>query len=96
MSLLILLLIGANIGWLASIVMRNDRARDVVGNVGLGVIGALVCGALASSVSLIEGITPATLIAAAVGALALLAIVNLLHGADEHLDRRATRLRPRP
>jgi len=77
MSLLIILLIGANIGWLASILLLSDRPRDVLANVMVGVLGAFVCGVLASSVSLLEGITPATLLAAALGAAGLLALVNI-------------------
>jgi len=77
MSLLIILLIGANIGWLASIVMLTDRPREVLLNVVLGVLGAFFCGVMASSVSLLEGITPVTLVAAAVGAAALLTIAHL-------------------
>lgn len=77
MSLLIILLIGANIGWLASIVLLVDRPRDVIANVTLGVVGAFVFGVMASSVSLLEGITPVTLFASALGAAAVLGVVNL-------------------
>ncbi|MBU6269244.1 MAG: GlsB/YeaQ/YmgE family stress response membrane protein [Sphingomonadales bacterium] len=76
MSLLIILLVGANVGWLASILLLVDRTRDVLANVALGVVGAFVCGVLASSVSLLEGITPQTLLASALGAAALLALVK--------------------
>jgi uncharacterized membrane protein YeaQ/YmgE (transglycosylase-associated protein family) len=77
MSLLIILLIGANIGWLASIVLLVDRPRDVLANVGIGVVGAFLFGVLASSVSLLEGITALTLLVSALGATLLVAAVNL-------------------
>ena len=76
MSLLIILLVGANVGWLASIMLLVDRTRDVLANVVLGVVGAFVCGVVASSVSLLEGITAQTLMASALGAAALLALVR--------------------
>lgn len=79
MSLLIILLIGANIGWLASIVMLVDRPGDVLANVGVGVLGAFLFGVLASSVSLLEGITPMTLVASALGAVLLVAGINLFN-----------------
>ena len=93
MSLLLLLLIGANIGWLASIIRFVDRARDVLANVGIGVLGAFLFGVMASSVSLLEGVTPVTLMAAAIGAAALVTFANLAfpRGASgevrAHLDR---------
>ncbi|MDE2410210.1 MAG: GlsB/YeaQ/YmgE family stress response membrane protein [Sphingomonadales bacterium] len=77
MSLLIILLVGANVGWLTSILLLVDRVRDVLSNVAIGIAGAFVCGVLASSVSLLEGITPQTLLASAIGAAALLLVVNL-------------------
>jgi uncharacterized membrane protein YeaQ/YmgE (transglycosylase-associated protein family) len=77
MSLIIILLIGANIGWLASILFLVARARDVAANVAIGAVGALLFGGLASSISLLEGITPVTLLAAAVGSAVLLALGNI-------------------
>ena len=77
MSLLIILLVGASIGWLASIVQFADRARDVLANVVVGVIGAFVFGVMASSVSLLAGVTAETLLAAAIGAGLLLVVVGL-------------------
>jgi uncharacterized membrane protein YeaQ/YmgE (transglycosylase-associated protein family) len=82
MSLLIILLIGANIGWLASIILLVDRPRDVFANVGIGVLGAFLFGVMASSVSLLEGITPLTLVVSAAGALVLVAAVNLFSHRD--------------
>ena len=45
LSWIALILIGALLGWLASVVLRSDRARDVLGLVALGALGA-VLGAL--------------------------------------------------
>ena len=78
MSLLIILLLGASMGWLASIVLRDDTPRAVLARVGVGVVGAFVCGVMASSVSLLEGVTLATLLAAALGAAGLLAAIHVL------------------
>lgn len=77
MSLLIILFIGANIGWLASIVLLVDRPADVLANVGAGTLGAFLFGVMASSISLLEGITATTLLVSAIGAALAVAATNL-------------------
>ena len=42
LSWIALILIGALLGWLASVVLHSDRARDVLGLVALGAVGALL------------------------------------------------------
>ena len=42
LSWIALLLLGALLGWLASVVLHSDRARDVLGLVALGALGALL------------------------------------------------------
>jgi uncharacterized membrane protein YeaQ/YmgE (transglycosylase-associated protein family) len=45
LSWIALILLGALLGWLASVILHSDRPRDVLGLVGLGALGA-VLGAL--------------------------------------------------
>ncbi|ANY18859.1 hypothetical protein A6F68_00324 [Tsuneonella dongtanensis] len=75
MGLIVLLAVGAVLGWLASIVTRSDDARAIVLHVIVGIAGALLFGSLVSSESLLVGISATTLLAAAVGASVLLAIL---------------------
>ncbi len=42
LSWITLVLVGALLGWLASVVLHSDRARDVLGLVALGAVGALL------------------------------------------------------
>lgn len=42
LSWITLILVGALLGWLASVVLHSDRARDVLGLVALGAVGALL------------------------------------------------------
>ena len=42
LSWIALILVGALLGWLASVVLHSDRARDVLGLVALGAVGALL------------------------------------------------------
>lgn len=82
MGLIILLVVGGVIGWLASLVMRTDAQQGVVLNVIVGIVGALIAGVL---ITPLIGGAPITsgafdfmsLLASFLGAVVLLAIVNL-------------------
>ena len=72
MGFVVLIAVGGILGWLASILSRSDDGRGIALNVGLGVIGALVAGALASNSSLLIGLSaPALLMALAAAAVLL-------------------------
>ena len=72
MGFVVLIAVGGILGWLASILSRSDDARGIALNVGLGIIGALVAGALASNSSLLIGLSaPALLMALAAAAVLL-------------------------
>lgn len=83
MGIIFLLAVGGIIGWLASIVMRTDGQQGLLLNVVVGIVGSLLAGWLVTP--LIGGI-PITsgafdirsLLVSFVGALILLAIVNLI------------------
>jgi len=82
MGLIILLVVGGIIGWLASMVMRTDAQQGIVLNVVVGIIGSLIAGFLVSPLlgtpPITSGaITASTLIVSFLGAVILLAIVNL-------------------
>lgn len=82
MGLIILLIVGGIIGWLASMVMRTDGQQGIILNVVVGIVGALLAGFL---VTPLIGGAPITsgsfdvmsLISSLIGAIILLAIVNL-------------------
>jgi uncharacterized membrane protein YeaQ/YmgE (transglycosylase-associated protein family) len=42
MSYIIVVLVGALIGWLASIVMRTDRSQGALANIVIGIVGSLL------------------------------------------------------
>jgi uncharacterized membrane protein YeaQ/YmgE (transglycosylase-associated protein family) len=82
-NFIIWLVVGGIIGWLASLVMRTDAAQGVVLNVIVGIVGAMLGGWLISP--LLSGGTINQgdfsimgLVISFVGALILLAIVNLI------------------
>lgn len=82
MGLIILLIVGGVIGWLASMVMRTDGQQGIILNVVVGIVGALIAGFL---VTPLIGGAPITsgsfdvmsLVSSFIGAIILLAIVNL-------------------
>ena len=46
MTLILILIVGGVIGWLASMVMRTDAQQGVVLNIVVGIVGALIAGFL--------------------------------------------------
>ena len=78
-GLLIWLIIGGVIGWLASIVMRTDGQQGMILNVVVGIVGAFLAGLVVGGGQINASNYSATsLIASFVGAVVLLAIVNLI------------------
>ena len=83
MGLIILLVVGGVLGWLASIVMKTDGQQGIILNVVVGIVGALLAGFLLTP---LLGGAPITsgafdirsLLVSFLGAVVLLAIVNLV------------------
>jgi len=82
MGIILMLIIGGILGWLASIVMRTDAQQGIILNVVVGIVGALLGGFLLTP--LIGGASITTgaldvrsLLVSFLGAVILLAIVNL-------------------
>ena len=83
MNFIIWLVIGGLIGWVASMIMKTDAQQGVVLNVVVGIVGAFLGGWLISPLVGVPTINqdafsvPALLVSL-VGAVILLAIVNLV------------------
>lgn len=83
MNLIIALIVGGVIGWLASIVMRTDAQQGILLNIVVGIVGSLLGSFLLGRLFGAEGnilqapLSLPTILAALVGAIILLAIVNL-------------------
>jgi len=82
MNIIIILVVGGILGWLASIVMRTDGQQGIFLNVIVGIVGAFLAGFI---ITPLIGGAPVTsgnfdirsLIASFLGAVVLLAIVNM-------------------
>jgi uncharacterized membrane protein YeaQ/YmgE (transglycosylase-associated protein family) len=83
MNIIIMLIVGGIIGWLASIVMRTDGQQGIFLNIVVGIVGAMLAGFLLTP---LLGGAPITsgaldirsLVVSFLGALVLLAMVNLV------------------
>jgi len=75
MALLLLIAVGALIGWLASIVTRTEDLRGILTGVGMGSAASTIAGLLANKGSVIGGLNAVALLVALVAAaIALLAL----------------------
>jgi uncharacterized membrane protein YeaQ/YmgE (transglycosylase-associated protein family) len=82
MGFLIWLIIGGIVGWLASLIMRTDGQQGILLNVVVGIVGAFLGGWLISplvGVGTINSgsISIGSIVVSLIGAIILLAIVNL-------------------
>jgi uncharacterized membrane protein YeaQ/YmgE (transglycosylase-associated protein family) len=82
MTLILILIVGGVIGWLASLVMRTDAQQGILLNIVVGIVGALIAGVIITPLIGGAPITSGTfdvmsLVASFLGAVILLAIINL-------------------
>jgi len=82
MNLIILLIVGGLIGWVASMIMRTDAQQGIFLNIVVGIVGALLAGFLITpligSASIMDGaVNIQSILISLVGAVILLAIVNM-------------------
>lgn len=83
MNLIVWLIVGGIIGWVASLLMRTDGEQGVVLNVIVGIVGAAIGGWLISPMvgmgTINDGsLSVGALIVSLLGAIVLLAVVNLI------------------
>jgi uncharacterized membrane protein YeaQ/YmgE (transglycosylase-associated protein family) len=81
MNLIVWLVIGGVVGWLASIIMKRDAQQGIILNVVVGIIGALLAGYIISPLvgvgTINSGLSVGSFLVSLLGAVVLLAIVNL-------------------
>jgi uncharacterized membrane protein YeaQ/YmgE (transglycosylase-associated protein family) len=81
MGILIWLIVGGVVGWLASIVMRTNAQQGILLNVVVGIVGAVLAGIFISPFvgvgSINDGLSAGSFLVSLLGAIVLLGIVNL-------------------
>ncbi len=76
-NLLIWLILGGLIGWIASIVMRTDAQQGILLNIVVGIVGAFIGALIFYRGEMTQPVTMRSFIVALLGSLILLALVNL-------------------
>jgi uncharacterized membrane protein YeaQ/YmgE (transglycosylase-associated protein family) len=78
MGIILWLIIGGVIGWLASMIMRTDAQQGIFLNIVVGIVGAVLGGLIFSGGSINNApLTIYSFLVSLLGAVVLLAIVNL-------------------
>ncbi|MEA3061964.1 MAG: hypothetical protein QOJ94_1745 [Sphingomonadales bacterium] len=78
MGIIMWLIVGGIVGWLASIIMRRDAQQGIILNIVVGIIGAVIGGLIIGHGNINNSpLTVMSFLVSLVGAVILLAIVNL-------------------
>ena len=77
-GIIIWLIVGGIVGWLASLVMRTDAQQGLLLNIIVGIVGAFIGGLLLNRGNINDApLSVGAFLVSLVGAIVLLAIVNL-------------------
>ncbi len=77
MGIIIWLVVGGICGWLASMIMRTDGQQGILLNIVVGIVGAVIASFIFGA-GLNQAITVMSFVYSLIGAVILLAIVNLV------------------
>ena len=77
-NLVVTLVIGGVVGWLASIVMRTNAQMGILANVIVGIVGSFLGGALANALGVRVHTAPASWVVSIVGASLLIALLRAM------------------
>ena len=85
MNLLLWVIFGGIIGWLASLIMKTDAQQGILLNIVVGFVGAFLAGLLLTPILGVDTINQdnlsfPSLLVSLVGAVILLAVVNMFRG----------------
>ena len=78
MGIIMWLIVGGVVGWLASLIMRTDAQQGILMNIVVGIVGAVIAGFVLGRGSINQGLTIETFLWSLLGAVILLAVVNLI------------------
>ena len=77
-GIIVWLIVGGVVGWLASLIMRTDGQQGILLNIVVGIVGAVIANLIIGRGSINGAITVETFLYSLVGAVVLLGIVNLI------------------
>lgn len=76
MALIVLIVLGAMLGWLASILARTEDAGEILRQMGLSLLASLIAGLIVNSGTVIGGLSLLALGAASVAAIMVLILYH--------------------
>lgn len=82
MSILLWIVFGGIVGWIASLIMGTDGQQGIILNVVVGIIGSSIGGYIMHALGEggVGGFTVRSFVVGVIGAVVLLAIVKLIRG----------------
>lgn len=82
MGILLWIVFGALAGWIASMIMKTDAQQGTLGNIAVGIVGALIGGFVMSNLggSGVTGFNLYSLLVAVLGAVVLIALLRAIRG----------------
>ncbi len=81
MGIIVWLVMGGLVGWIASMIMGTDGQQGIILNIVVGIVGAMIGGWLIGPMlgagSINDGLTVMSFVVSLIGAVLLLAVVSL-------------------
>lgn len=77
MDIIIWLVVGGLVGWIASMIMRTDAQQGILLNIVVGIVGSALGGFILQRGDINDGISFPSFLVSVVGAVVLLGVVNL-------------------
>ena len=87
MALVVLIILGASLGWLASVLGRSEAAGSILRQIALGIVVCLIAGFVMNSGSVLGGLSLMALGVACGAAIAGLVVYHLIF--ERNLDKDA-------
>ena len=86
MGILLFIVFGAIVGWIASIIMHDNARMGLLANIIVGIVGSFLGSLLANLIGStgVSGFNIRSFIVALIGAVVLLFIVNAIRGRRAH------------
>ena len=80
MGIIIWLIVGGIVGWLASLIMRTDAQQGILMNIVVGIVGAVIAGLVlgGGNINNSDPLDVTNILWSLLGAVILLAVVNLI------------------
>lgn len=82
MSIILWIVFGALVGWIASLIMRTDETQGAFANIIIGIVGAFIGGFISRLVGgpAVGGFNLTSILVAVLGAVVLIGLIRMVTG----------------